>query len=143
MSNKFFTSIKHNSSNPAMIRHFASNYPSLQIACGNDLQFLEYLESKDVNYEILEKGSSLKICSLYDNKADIYPRFGPTSEWDIAAAHAVLSSAGGSIIGLPNMEELAYAKKSSILNPYFIAFRNEAIKGDFLPLLGDFIKKLV
>ena len=109
----------------------------------NDLQFLEYLESKDVNYEILEKGSSLKICSLYDNKADIYPRFGPTSEWDIAAAHAVLSSAGGSIIGLPNMEELAYAKKSSILNPYFIAFRNEAIKGDFLPLLGDFIKKLV
>ena len=41
------------------------------------------------------------------------------------------------------MEELAYAKKSSILNPYFIAFRNEAIKGDFLPLLGDFIKKLV
>jgi len=42
MSNKFFTSIKHNSSNPAMIRHFASNYPSLQIACGNDLQFLEF-----------------------------------------------------------------------------------------------------
>ena len=42
MSNKFFTSIKHNSSNPAMIRHFALNYPSLQIACGNDLQFLEF-----------------------------------------------------------------------------------------------------
>ena len=42
MSNKFFTSIKHNSSNPTMIRHFASNYPSLQIACGNDLQFLEF-----------------------------------------------------------------------------------------------------
>ena len=42
MSNKFFTSIKHNSSNPAMIRHFVSNYPSLQIACGNDLQFLEF-----------------------------------------------------------------------------------------------------
>ena len=42
MSNKFFTSIKHNSSNPAMIKHFASNHPSLQIACGNDLQFLEF-----------------------------------------------------------------------------------------------------
>ena len=42
MSNKFFTSIKHNSSNPAMIKHFVSNYPSLQIACGNDLQFLEF-----------------------------------------------------------------------------------------------------
>ena len=42
MSNKFFSSIKHNSSNPAMIKHFASNYPSLEIACGNDLQFLEF-----------------------------------------------------------------------------------------------------
>ena len=42
LSNKFFTSIKHNSSNPAMIKHFASNYPSLQIACGNDLQFFEF-----------------------------------------------------------------------------------------------------
>ena len=42
MSNKFFTSIKHNSPNPAMIRHFVSTYPSLQIACGNDLQFLEF-----------------------------------------------------------------------------------------------------
>lgn len=109
----------------------------------NDRAFLEFLSGNDIDYEIIEKGSSLKLCSLADNQADIYPRFGPTSEWDIAAADAVLSSFGGSVIKLEDFSELDYAKEKSILNPYFIAFRNNSIKGDFLPLLGDFLKKLV
>ena len=109
----------------------------------NDRAFLEFLNSKNIEYEIIEKGSSLKLCSLADNDADIYPRFGPTSEWDIAAAHAVLSSYGGSVIKIEDYNELDYAKQTSILNPYFIAFRNNSIKDDFLPLLGDFFKKLV
>ena len=109
----------------------------------NDRAFLEFIDNKNINYEIIEKGSSLKLCSLADNEADIYPRFGPTSEWDIAAAHAVLSSFNGSVVKISDKEELDYAKESSILNPYFIAFRNNAIKTDFLPVLGDFFKKLV
>ena len=109
----------------------------------NDRAFLEFIDSKNINYEIIEKGSSLKLCSLADNEADIYPRFGPTSEWDIAAAHAVLSSFNGSVVKVSNNEELDYAKETSILNPYFIAFRNNAIKSDLLPVLGDFFKKLV
>ena len=109
----------------------------------NDRAFLEFLNSNNIEHEIIEKGSSLKLCSLADNDADIYPRFGPTSEWDIAAAHAVLSSYGGSVVKVKDSEELNYAKESSILNPYFIAFRNNSIKDDFLPLLGDFFKKLV
>ena len=109
----------------------------------NDKAFLEYLISNNIDYEIIEKGSSLKLCSLADSEADIYPRFGPTSEWDIAAAHAVLSSYGGSVIKIEDYNELDYAKQTSILNPYFIAFRNNSIKDDFLPLLGDFFKKLV
>ena len=108
-----------------------------------DKAFLNYIESKNIGYEIIEKGSSLKLCSLADNEADIYPRFGPTSEWDIAAAHAVLNQKGGSVIKIGDYDELAYAKEDSILNPYFIAFRNNLIKSDFLPLLGDFLKKLV
>ena len=87
----------------------------------NDRAFLEFIDSKNINYEIIEKGSSLKLCSLADNEADIYPRFGPTSEWDIAAAHAVLSSFNGSVVKVSNNEELDYAKETSILNPYFIA----------------------
>ncbi len=108
-----------------------------------DKAFLDYLESKNIGYEIIEKGSSLKLCSLADNEADIYPRFGPTSEWDIAAAHAVLNQKGGSVIKIGDYEELAYAKEDTILNPFFIAFRNNSIKSDFLPVLGDFFKKLV
>ena len=108
-----------------------------------DTAFLNYIESQNIDYEIIEKGSSLKLCSLADNEADIYPRFGPTSEWDIAAAHAVLNQKGGSVIKIGDYEELAYAKEDSILNPFFIAFRNNSIKSDFLPVLGDFFKKLV
>ena len=109
----------------------------------NDKAFLEFIDSKNINYEIIEKGSSLKLCSLADNEADIYPRFGPTSEWDIAAAHAVLSSFNGSVVKISDNEELDYSKETSILNPYFIAFRNNAIKTELLPILGDFFKKLV
>ena len=109
----------------------------------NDKAFLSFLESQDIKYKIIEKGSSLKLCSLVDSEADIYPRFGPTSEWDIAAAHAVLSSFGGSVISVEDERELSYAKTNSILNPYFIAFRNNAIKDEFLPVLRDFFQKLV
>ena len=109
----------------------------------NDKAFLQLLNNKGYMCEVLEKGSSLKLCSLADNDADIYPRFGPTSEWDIAAAHAVLSSYGGSIIKINDNKELNYAKESSILNPYFIAFRNNSLKNEFLPVLRDFFKKLV
>tara|TARA_Y100000996_G_scaffold408308_1_gene387159 strand:- start:540 stop:1355 length:816 start_codon:yes stop_codon:yes gene_type:complete len=109
----------------------------------NDKAFLEFLNTKGYTYEVIEKGSSLKLCSLADNDADIYPRFGPTSEWDIAAAHAVLSSHGGSVVKIKDNKELNYAKESSILNPYFIAFRNNSLKSEFLPVLRDFFKKLV
>ena len=109
----------------------------------NDKKFLNFLKNLDINFKIIEKGSSLKLCCLADNTADIYPRFGPTSEWDIAAAHAVLNSFGGSVIDIKNHDELKYSKKTSILNPFFIGFRNSVIKNDFLPLLGDFLKKLV
>ena len=109
----------------------------------NDEKFLEFLDMNEVQYQIVEKGSSLKLCSLADNEADIYSRFGPTSEWDIAAAHAVLNSCGGSVINIKEERELDYAKKSTILNPYFMAFRNKALENEFLDLLRDFFKKLV
>lgn len=65
-------------------------------------------------------GSSLKLCILAEGKADIYPRLGPTSEWDIAAAHAVLASAGGDVWAL-GAATLDYNTKASFLNPEFIA----------------------
>lgn len=55
-----------------------------------------FLADHDV-HEMIAIGSSLKFCLVAEGKADIYPRFGPTCEWDIAAGHAVLSAAGGSV----------------------------------------------
>ncbi len=64
-------------------------------------------------------GSSLKICLVAEGLADIYPRLGPTSEWDTAAAQCVLEAAGGSVTALSG-EPLAY-NKADILNPWFLA----------------------
>ncbi|NJN52337.1 MAG: 3'(2'),5'-bisphosphate nucleotidase CysQ [Gammaproteobacteria bacterium] len=65
-------------------------------------------------------GSSLKLCLLAEGGADLYPRLGPTSEWDIAAAHAVLAAAGGALWRL-DRSPLAYNTKESFLNPDFVA----------------------
>lgn len=65
-------------------------------------------------------GSSLKLCVLAAGEADCYPRLGPTSEWDIAAAHAVLKAAGGEVYTFDG-RPLAYNSKDSILNPDFVA----------------------
>lgn len=70
-------------------------------------------------HQLLQVGSSLKFCRIAEGRADIYPRFGPTSEWDTAAAHAVLAAAGGSV-RTPEGVELRYGKED-VLNPAFIA----------------------
>ena len=70
-------------------------------------------------------GSSLKLCILAEGRADLYPRLGPTSEWDIAAAHAVLAAAGGDVWAVDG-SPLAYNSKESVLNPEFIAVADAA-----------------
>ena len=65
-------------------------------------------------------GSSVKICRVADGSADLAPRFGLTSCWDTAAAHAVLNSAGGNLLG-PDGDELDYDIVRDILNPWFLA----------------------
>ena len=108
-----------------------------------DTAFLNFLDKKGKKLKIISKGSSLKICVLADKKADIYPRFGPTSEWDIAAADAVLRSRGGGIFQIDNQKPLEYGKKNSILNPMFIAIRDMNQKKTILSLIGSFRKNLL
>jgi 3'(2'), 5'-bisphosphate nucleotidase len=71
-------------------------------------------------HELISMGSSLKICLVAEGRADVYPRLGPTSEWDTAAAQAVLETAGGGMIDLAG-RELRYNTKESLLNPHFLA----------------------
>jgi 3'(2'), 5'-bisphosphate nucleotidase len=62
--------------------------------------------------ERLTRGSSLKLCLLAEGAADVYPRFGPTMEWDIAAGHAVLAAAGGRVVGLDG-GQFRYGKRDA------------------------------
>ena len=73
------------------------------------------------DYELISIGSSIKTCLVAEGVADIYPRFGPTSEWDTAAAHCVVDEAGGILVDT-NLEPLRYNTKDSLLNPSFIVF---------------------
>ncbi len=75
--------------------------------------------------ELVQAGSSLKFIKIAEGLADIYPRLAPTSEWDTAAAHAILEGAGGKVLKL-NGKNIIYGKEN-ILNPYFIASGNENI----------------
>ena len=81
---------------------------------------LQALQDKIGSFDLISMGSSIKMCLVAEGVADIYPRFGPTSEWDTAAAHCVVNEAGGEIVDM-NLQTLQYNTKDSLLNPSFIA----------------------
>ena len=71
------------------------------------------------NPQLISCGSSLKFLYIADNKADVYPRFGPTMEWDTAAAHAILNALNIQVINIETGREVEY-NKENLLNPHFI-----------------------
>jgi len=84
--------------------------------------------------DMIPMGSSLKFCVVAEGGADIYPRLGPTSEWDTAAAQAVVEQAGGSVVTLDG-KAMKYNAKADILNPFFFVIG--AADRDWLALLPD------
>ncbi len=99
------------------------------------LAFVERWKQEGVEVEAISRGSSLKLCMVAEGKAEVYPRLGPTMEWDTAAAHAVVEAAGGRVVlfdeilraryeaegpsALNNAFPLVYNKPGR-LNPYFV-----------------------
>lgn len=83
-------------------------------------QLLQELR-KQTEIELVNAGSSLKFCWLAEGKADFYPRLAPTSQWDTAAAQAVLEGAGGQVLDLHG-QRLAYQPRQDYLNPEFYAY---------------------
>jgi len=82
----------------------------------------DYVNSLDTGgkeISLVNKGSSLKLCLVASGEADIYPRLGPTMEWDTAAAHAVVKASGKNVYRVDNGKELSY-NKENLLNPYFV-----------------------
>jgi 3'(2'), 5'-bisphosphate nucleotidase len=68
--------------------------------------------------ETKNMGSSLKLCLVAEGEADLYPRLAPTSEWDTAAAQAIVEAAGGTVVD-QDFQVLRYNRKEDILNPFF------------------------
>lgn len=86
---------------------------------------LEMLDRDEGPIALRGVGSALKFCLLAGGEADLYPRLGPTSEWDTAAAQAVLEAAGGAVLQL-NGRALQYNKRE-ILNPDFVAVADPTV----------------
>ncbi len=85
-------------------------------------------------HDALSRGSSLKFCQIANGEADLYPRTGPTSEWDTAAGQCVAEQAGARVIRLPEMTRLRYNQKDSLLNPLFAVIGD--LDRDWTPLLS-------
>jgi len=82
--------------------------------------FIENMRKKHEQVEFISAGSSLKLCLVAEGRADIYPRLGPTMEWDTAAGQVIVEQARGSVLNYEVDEPLRYNKKN-LLNPWFVA----------------------
>ena len=85
-------------------------------------EFVASLTTEKKVVDIVSKGSSLKFCLVAEGKADIYPRFAPTMEWDTAAGQAICEAAGLEVISKDTNKPLLY-NKENLLNPWFIVSR--------------------
>ncbi len=94
--------------------------------------FLENISHENFSHgkigeiELLSIGSSLKSCMVAEGNVDLYPRLGLTSEWDTAAAHCIITEAGGNITKTDSTD-LLYNTKESLLNPEFFVFGDRSI----------------
>ena len=87
--------------------------------------FVENMKKKYESVEFISAGSSLKLCLVAEGIADIYPRLGPTMEWDTAAGQIIVEQAKGSVLNSETNEPLQYNKKD-LLNPWFIVRKKSA-----------------
>ena len=103
-----------------MVQPHPPSLPVRLVASGSHRSELDEKFAQTLgNYNLIRMGSSLKACIIAEGNADLYPRFGPTSCWDIAAAHAIVSSAGGLVLN-PQGNTLNYDITGDVLNPHFL-----------------------
>jgi 3'(2'), 5'-bisphosphate nucleotidase len=85
-------------------------------------ELMAFVEQKRSEYEqvhLISAGSSLKICLVAEGKADIYPRLGPTMEWDTAAGQAIAENAGRQVLTWETRKPMRY-NREDLLNPWFV-----------------------
>ena len=93
--------------------------PSFVVSRSHQDAALEQFLAAAPPHEAVSRGSSLKFCQVAEGTADLYPRTGPTSEWDTAAGQCVAEQAGAQVLQLPGRARLRYNQKDALLNPRF------------------------
>jgi 3'(2'), 5'-bisphosphate nucleotidase len=83
-------------------------------------EYIEEMKKKSGEVQVISAGSSLKFCLIAEGCADIYPRFGPTMEWDTAAGQCIVEASGGEVLSFPDNLPLRY-NKMDLKNDHFIA----------------------
>ena len=128
--------VRHNGETPRPIHVAASSSTPVRVVGSRSHRgaSLDAYLARLGEHDMVPMGSSLKFCVVAEGGADLYPRLGPTSEWDTAAAQAVVEQAGGSVVTLDG-KPMKYNTKDDILNPYF--FVTGASDRDWLALLPD------
>ena len=107
---------------PIKVRRLIKDKPVKVVASRSHRgELLDAYLAKLGPHETVSRGSALKFCLVAEGTADVYPRLGPTSEWDTGAGHAVLLAAGGQVVAVDG-KPLRYNTKDSLLNPHFIAY---------------------
>jgi 3'(2'), 5'-bisphosphate nucleotidase len=91
--------------------------------------FVEDKRKEYGNVEFISAGSSLKLCLVAEGRADMYPRTGPTMEWDTAAGQAIVESSGGKVYQYDTTEPLVY-NKENLLNPWFVVYRQRTERNE-------------
>jgi 3'(2'), 5'-bisphosphate nucleotidase len=87
------------------------------------LNYMDTLKAEGKTVEVVSKGSSLKFCLIAEGKADVYPRFAPTMEWDTAAGQAICNAVGIDVISNTTNAPLLY-NKEELLNPWFVVAKH-------------------
>lgn len=87
----------------------------------------EMLLSRMGDIELVAQGSSLKFCRIADGTLDVYPRLGPTSEWDTAAGQCVLQAAGGVLLAADSGKQFRYNRRETLLNGDFVALGDPSL----------------
>jgi 3'(2'), 5'-bisphosphate nucleotidase len=117
-----FETIEHNAveinpSSKENILRVVGSRSHMSIDTKEFINNLEDYSKKEI--KIVSKGSSLKFCLVAEGKADLYPRFAPTMEWDTAAGQAICNAVGLLVLDVHTKKEMIY-NKENLLNPYFI-----------------------
>ncbi len=117
---------KDGQASPIKVRRLIPDAPVKVVASRSHRgELLDVYLAKLGPHSTVSRGSSLKFCLVAEGGADVYPRLGPTSEWDTAAGHAVLTAAGGTVVAVDG-GPLRYNAKESLLNPHFIGYADSS-----------------